>query len=119
MPPKDDPDDMEFLQKAQKDLTESKELFQIVFNNSAAAITVTDKDEKIVAWNPFAEKMLGMDKKALFNKPVQELYPPEEWQRMRSLQIRQKGIVSDIETKVYRQDGSVLEVNLSISMIHG
>ena len=41
-------------------------------------IELSDKEEKIVAWNPFAEKMLGMTREDLFNKPVKDLYPKEE-----------------------------------------
>ncbi|MFA5087540.1 MAG: PAS domain S-box protein, partial [Candidatus Omnitrophota bacterium] len=110
-------EDISSQKKAERDLRESKELFQTVFNNSAAAITVTDKDEKIIAWNPFAEKMLEMGKEVLFNKPVQELYPPEEWKRIRSFQIRKKGMLSDIETQVYKKDGHLLDVNMSISVL--
>jgi PAS domain S-box-containing protein len=98
-------------------LVESKEIFKIVFENSPTAITVTDKDERITAWNPMAEKMLGMTKKDLFNKPVKELYPPEEWQRMRSLNIRKTGMLSDIATRVYRKDGTLIDVNTSISVL--
>lgn len=113
------PKPLEPFKKAQRDLTESKELFRIVFNNSAVAITVADKDEKIIAWNPFAETMLGMNKKDLFNKSVKDLYSAEEWKRMRSLQIRRKGMLSDINTRVYKKDGSALDVNVSISIIRG
>lgn len=98
-------------------LQESKDLFETTFNNTAAAITVTDKNEKIIAWNPFTEKLLGMEKMDLFNKPIKELYPKKEWERMRSFRIRQRGIKLNIETQVVRKDGSVLEVNVSISVL--
>lgn len=98
-------------------LVESKEIFKIVFENSPAAITVIDKDEHITAWNPMAEKLLGMSKKELFNKPVKDLYPDEEWQRMRALNIRKTGMLSDIATKVVCKDGKLLDVNASISVL--
>lgn len=103
-----------YLEKA---LVESKELFKIVFEHSPAAITVTDKDERIIAWNSFAETLLGMKKADLFNKPVKELYPPLEWLRMRSYNIRKSGLLADIPTKVIRKDGVVLAVNASISVL--
>ncbi|MEI7998888.1 MAG: ATP-binding protein [Candidatus Omnitrophota bacterium] len=92
-------------------------MFRVIFENSPAAITVTDAQERIVAWNRMAEKMLGMGREDLFNKLVQELYPKEEWRRMRSLDIRKKGIISDIVTKVIRRAGTVLDVNASISIL--
>lgn len=109
--------DISGQRRTEEELRESKELFQTVFNNSAVAIFVTDKEERIIAWNPFAEKMLGMDKQDLFNKPVKTLYPPPEWNRLRSMRVRQKGLLSDIETQMYKKDGSVLEVNVSLSIV--
>lgn len=110
-------DDISDQKRYEKDLIESKGMFQTVFNNMAATITVTDKDEKIVAWNPFAERMLKLTKEQLFNKPVKELYPPKEWRKLRALKIRQKGIGQDIETQMFRSDGSVLDVSISISIL--
>ncbi len=99
------------------DLLEQKEMFRVIFENSPLAITVTDSQERIVAWNHMAEKMLGMSKKDLFNKSIQELYSVEEWKRMRSLDIRKKGMLADIVTQVIRRDGTVLDVNASISVL--
>ena len=109
--------DISGQRRTEEELRESKELFRTVFNSSAVAIFVTDKKEQIIAWNPFAEKMLGMDKKDLFNKPVRELYPKDEWDRLRSLRLRQKGMFSDIETKMYKKDGTLLDLNISLSII--
>ncbi len=110
-------EDISDQKRYEKDLIESKEMFQTVFNNMAATITVTDKDEKIVAWNPFAEKMLKMSKEQLFNKPVKDLYPPKEWRRLRALKIRQKGIGQDIETQIVRSDGTLIDASISISIL--
>jgi PAS domain S-box-containing protein len=101
----------------EKDLVRSKELFKVVFDHSAAAITVTGQDEKIVAWNPFAEQMLEMTREDLFNKPVKDLYPVREWQKIRKLKIRQKVSLSGIMTQVYKRDGTVLDVDASLSVV--
>lgn len=110
-------EDVTSHKRVERELLESKELFRVVFDNSAAAITVTDKDEKIIAWNPFSENMLEMSKEDLFNKPVKELYPPKEWRRIRSFRIRQKGMSSGIETQVIKKDGSLVDVDVSISVL--
>src|SRR3989339_585869 len=109
--------DISTKKKAEKEVKESQEMFQTIFKNSAAAITVTDGNERIIAWNPFAEKLFGMGKKEFFNKPVKELYPPKEWRRMRGFKIRKRGMLADIETEVYKNDGSLIEVNVSISVL--
>jgi PAS domain S-box-containing protein len=110
-------EDVALKRNFENELTESKELFRIVFERSAAAITVTDKNERIVAWNPMAEKLLAMTQRDLFNKPVHELYSAEEWRRMRALRIRERGMLADIATQVIRSDGSTLDVNVSISVL--
>ncbi len=110
-------EDVAVQKSVEKELSESKELFRIVFEHSAAAITVTDKNERIVAWNPMAEKLLDMSKKILFNKPVKELYTPIEWRRLRGMKIREKGMLADIATQIIRSDGSLLDVSLSISVL--
>ena len=104
-------------EQLEKDLIESKQLFKIVFENSPAAITVTDSQERIVAWNPMVEKMLGMTRADLFNKPISSLYPPKEWKRIRSLNIRHRGMLSNIATKILCKDGSLLDVGASISVL--
>ena len=109
--------DISQRKSAEKEIRESKELFQTLFQNTAAAITVTDKNENIVAWNPFAEDLLGMDKNDLFNKSVKDLYPSKEWRRLRGFKIRRRGVLSDIETKILRKDGSLIDVNVSISIL--
>ena len=107
-----------FLQQdVYKELAESRELFKTVFNHSAVSIIVADEKERIIAWNPFTEKILDMKREDLFNRPVYDLYPEEEKKRLGELSIRKKGVVSDIETRMIKKDGSVLDVNLSLSVI--
>jgi PAS domain S-box-containing protein len=110
-------EDISVRKSIEKESLQSKELFKTVFNNTAAAITVADKDEKIVAWNPFTEKLLGMGQQELFNKPVEAMYPKKEWRKMRALRVRQKGILSDIETKMYKGDGALIDVSISLSIL--
>ncbi len=110
-------EDITRQREIEKDLSRSKELFKVVFDNTAAAITVTDKDEKIIAWNPFAEQMFEMGREDFFNKPVQNLYPEREWRKMRKLNIREKGVLSGIVTQVIKKDGALLDVDASVSIL--
>lgn len=102
---------------AEKSIQESRELFETVFTNSAAAIIVTGKDERIVAWNPFVERMLEWKKKELFNKEIKTIYPGHEWQQMRRLQIREGDVLAEVETQVLRRNGTLVDVNMSYSRI--
>jgi two-component system, sensor histidine kinase and response regulator len=97
----------------------SKDNYKLIFENSAMAITVANRNEQLILWNKLAEKLLGMNRDQLHLKPVRDLYPEGEWLRIRSENIRQKGINHHIETKLMTGKGGTVDVNLSISVLRG
>jgi len=99
------------------DFFDFQELYKIIFDNSAVAITLIDKNEKIISWNKYAEKLLGMSEKELLMKPVSSLYPTNEWKKIREKNIRQKGIQYSIETKILKKDGKTIDIDLSLSVL--
>jgi len=109
--------DITEFKKTEKKLLESEHRYRTIFENSAIAITLTDGHERIVSWNAYAEKLLGMDKNELYLKPVRSLYPAEEWQKIRSENIRQKGMQHCLETKMIRKDNEQIHVDISLSVL--
>ncbi|HII69596.1 TPA: PAS domain S-box protein [Candidatus Woesearchaeota archaeon] len=103
--------------KAEAALKESENKFKSIFNNSAVAITITDKNERIISWNSFTEDLLGMTKKDLLGRHVSLLYPEEEWVRMRKENIRKKGIKHHYETKIIKKNKKVVDVDISLSVL--
>ena len=101
----------------EQQMRDSENKLRIILDNSAAAITMSDDNERIVSWNSFAEKLLGMKPQDLRSRPVSSLYPPEEWKIIRSLNIRQSGFKHNLETKVIRKDGAVIDVDLSVNIL--
>lgn len=99
------------------DLGDPIEKYRIIFDNSAVAIMLTDENERIVHWNTYTEKLLGMSKNELMMKPVKYLYPKEEWQKIRSENIRQKGIQHHLETQMIRKDNVLVDVDISLSVL--
>ncbi|DAC72954.1 MAG TPA: hypothetical protein DSN98_02615 [Thermoplasmata archaeon] len=99
------------------DLGDPSEKYRIIFENSAIAIMLTDENERIVHWNKATEQLLGMSREDLMMKPVKFLYPQEEWKKIRSENIRQKGIHHHLETKMIRKDSNVLDVDISLSVL--
>lgn len=95
----------------------AEERYRTIFENSAIAITVTDREERIVSWNRSAENLLQMGQEELRGKPVEAIYPPNEWKKLRLLHIRRKGMLKPIETKVIRKDGTVVEVELAVTIL--
>jgi PAS domain S-box-containing protein len=98
-------------------LIESEELYRTIFENSAVAITVTDENEKIISWNKYTEKLLGMTEKDLFLKPVEKLYPAKEWKKIRKENVRQKGMQHHLETKILKNGKKPIDIDISISVL--
>ena len=94
-----------------------EEKYKTIFENSAVAITLTDKNERIILWNKYTEDLLGMNKDDLYMKPVELLYPPEEWRRIRSENVRQKGMQHHLETKMVQKNNELIDVDISLSVL--
>ena len=109
--------DITELKKTEKELKESEKKYRTIFDNSAVAITLTDENEKIISWNKYAETLLGMNKDDLYLRPVQDLYPVAEWQKIRSQDVRQKGMQHHLETKIIRKNNDSIDVDLSLSVL--
>ena len=102
-----------------KEIELDSEGYRTVFENSAVAITVTDADENIISWNKFAEGLLGMGRSDLYKRPIKSLYPEEEWQKIRSENVKQKGMQHHLETKIINADHELVDVNISITVLRG
>ena len=102
---------------AQFALQESEAKFRTVFENSAVGITVADEKERIVSFNSFIDRLLGYSHKDLYLRPVSSLYPKEEWKKIRSHHIRKIGMKHHLETKMVKKDGSLLDVDISITIL--
>jgi PAS domain S-box-containing protein len=109
--------DITKLKNTERELIESEEKYKTIFENSAVAITLTDENEKIISWNKYAEKLLRLNKNELNMKPVKSLYPPEEWEKIRKKNIRQKGMQHHLETKILRENNEMIDVDISISVL--
>lgn len=92
-------------------------IYQTVFENSAVAIMLTDENEKIISWNKYTESLLGMEKDDLYMKPVALLYPSDEWKKIRSQNVRQKGMQHHLETKILRKNNEPHDVDISLSVL--
>ena len=98
-------------------LFDSGKLFKTIFENSAVAIMIADKNERLKTWNRLAEFLTGYTSEDLSMKEVAHLYPPEEWERLRRENIREKGMQHHFETRMMRKDGHIIDVDISITVL--
>jgi len=104
--------------KAERQLQEAERRYRTIFENSAVAIMMVDENEGLVSWNKFTEQLLGRAEDQLLGRQIKEFYPESEWQRIRALSIRRKGMDHHLETKMIRGDGAILDVDISLSVVH-
>lgn len=109
--------DISERKKTERALRLSEEKFRTVFENSAVAITVADEKERLVSWNKFTEKLLDMRRDDLYLRPLPSFYPPEEWKKIRSMNIREKGMQEHCETRMIKKSGELIDVDISISVL--
>jgi PAS domain S-box-containing protein len=109
--------DISKLKETERRLKTSEERYRTIFENSAIAITLTDENERIISWNKFTENLLGLNRDDLYLKPVKNIYPAEEWRKIRSENIRQKGLQHQIETKMIKKNNEIINVDLSVSVL--
>ena len=103
--------------KAERQLQVAEQRYRMIFENSAVAIMMVDKEGGLVSWNQFTERLLGMTRDDLLGRSVRSLYPPSEWERLCGLNIRRKGMQHHLETQMIRQDGEVIDVDISLSVL--
>jgi PAS domain S-box-containing protein len=103
--------------RAERELQAAEQRYRTIFENSAVAIMMVDHEERLVSWNKFTEHLLGMAREDLLGKHVASLYPAAEWDRIRKMNIREKGMQHRLETKMIHKDGAVIDVDISLSML--
>ncbi|MGA2678726.1 MAG: PAS domain S-box protein [Sedimentisphaerales bacterium] len=110
-------EDVTERRQAERALQIAEERYRTIFENSAVAIMMADDQERLISWNKFTEQLLGMTKDDLYLKPVRSLYPEDAWDKIRTHEIRQKGIQHHLETQMLKKNGEVIEVDVSLSVL--
>ena len=102
---------------AELELLLAEEKYRTIFENSAVGITVANEQGRLVSWNEFTERLLDMAKDNLYLRPVKSLYPVGEWERIRSCDIRQKGMQHHFETRMVQKGGRLIDSDISLSAL--
>jgi PAS domain S-box-containing protein len=102
---------------AELELLLAEEKYRTIFENSAVGITVANEQGRLVSWNEFTEHLLGMARDDLYLTPVKSLYPVGEWERIRSCDIRQKGMQHHFETRMVQKSGRLIDIDISLSAL--
>ncbi|MBP8911755.1 MAG: PAS domain S-box protein [Phycisphaerae bacterium] len=104
--------------KAERQLQAAELRYRTIFENSAVAIMMVDAEERLISWNKFTEQLLGMGEQELRNRHIKSLYPESEWQKIRLMSVRRKGMQHHLETQMICAGGRVIDVDISLSVVY-
>lgn len=101
----------------EESLARSKEYIEKVFESSADAIGIVDRHGRAVKWNRMAGVLFGYELEELQGRKVFELYADKQQLETMLGQLRREGFIQKYEVGICRKDGSVVPIELSISLI--
>ncbi|MBW2609419.1 MAG: PAS domain S-box protein [Deltaproteobacteria bacterium] len=109
--------------KMEKELKEAHDFLNKIIQSSPNAIIAADMEGKIILFNRGAEEILGYKAKdVIWNMNVTDIYPKgiarEVMKLMRSTKYGGRGILNSYPMVQVRQDGEVLDGNLSAAIIY-
>ena len=110
-------DDVTAWKKIEKERLLAEEKYRMIFENSPVAITLVDEQKRLISWNVYLEGLLGFNGQELFLMPINSLYPQEEWDKIREFDVRQKGMQHHLETRMIKNGGGIIDVDISLSVL--
>jgi len=103
--------------RAEEELKRTKEYLENVIDNSVDAIGIVDRHGRFLLWNRRAEEIYGYGFHELAGKTAFDLYAdPQKLDRMLT-KLRQEGVVREYEILMKKRDGSVVPMDISISLL--
>jgi PAS domain S-box-containing protein len=109
--------EIEERKKTENELQRIKEYLENVIDNSVDAIGIVDQNGRFILWNRRAAEIYGYHFHELTGKTAFDLYAdPAELDRMLH-KLRQDGVVREYEIAMKKQDGSIVPMDISISLL--
>lgn len=103
-------------------LQESEEKFRLISTNAKDAIVIIGSDERVLYWNPAAEKIFGYSENEMVGENLHNLLTPERYRAIAHSSYQHfrdsgagKLIGTTFDTTALRKSGEEFPVELSIS----
>jgi PAS domain S-box-containing protein len=103
------------LVRSQNELRRQKEYFESLVLNSPVAIAIMDLDEKVVSWNPAAEKLFGYSQAQAVGRSIDDLLAGTPEMHAEVLEYTRQTARDrrvDVVTRRSRKDGTLVDVEL-------
>src|SRR5215208_4331730 len=103
------------LERSQRELRRQKEYFEALVRNSPVAIAIMDRDERVVSWNPAAERLFGYSQAQAVGRSIDALVAGTPEMHAEVLEYTRQ-VASDrrvaVVTRRSRKDGTLVDVEL-------
>ena len=103
--------------RTEAELQRLKEYLENVINNSVDAIGIVDRRGKFILWNRRAGEIYGYQFEELTDKTAFELYADADELKQMLARLHQDGVVREYEITMQKKDGSVVPMDISISLL--
>jgi PAS domain S-box-containing protein len=103
------------LVRSREELRQQKEYFEALVLNSPVAIAIMDLDEKVVSWNPAAERLFGYSQAQAVGRSIDDLVAGTPEMHAEVLEYTRHVSVDnrvDAVTRRSRNDGTLVDVEL-------
>lgn len=97
-----------------EELGDAALMFESVIRESPLAITVFDRDSRVMVWNPAAERLLGWSAEEVLGNPP-PMIPDESRREIEIVNAAalEGDTLTGIETRALHKDGDIFDVTLS------
>lgn len=112
-------DDLEVrVRERTAELVEANQELAALIDSSPLAIVVRDPGERVMLWNPAAERMFGWTQEEVLGRPL-PIVPPWEMERFLSLRndVLEGRPLTRLEQTRLRNDGTPIEVSTSTTLL--
>jgi|GEM_PF-670750 len=110
-------EDITKRKQLENDLKASEERFRAISTSAMDAIVLSDEDDKVIYWNPAAEKIFGYSANKALGRKVADLIIPAEYRdKHEKLQAKLNELKSmrRFGLTCVRSDGSLISIDLSL-----
>ncbi|MBU0698683.1 MAG: PAS domain S-box protein, partial [Proteobacteria bacterium] len=103
--------------RSEEQLKAAKEYLENVFENSADAIGIVDRNGNFIKWNKMAAELYGYDFEEMKGKSFFEIYEDKHELEKMLTRLRQQGFLREYEINMKKKDGQIAPFNISISIL--
>ncbi|MEC4879873.1 MAG: response regulator [Scytonema sp. PMC 1070.18] len=106
-------------QKVTKALKQTDDLLRAIVDASPVGIITLSREQRVITWNTTAEQLYGWQAEAVIDRPL-PLVPETQQEEFDNCftHVLQNSTVSNQEFQHLKQDGSLIDVSLSLAPLH-